>query len=166
MRAQWKTCTPSPASPSVAAFHLDFFFELQKETFPSSTHPLYSFQFNYSLWFLPLYFFSEACWNSPPFCSPQFLFPFFAVDICVVWTGLLLSKGACTKRHMQFQYTVYVCKCLHFSSISHLSVLKLASGFFFSSIFVMTNIYPTDQLWSLISMASRQPLIPIVTHIM
>lgn len=64
---------------------------------------------------------------------------------------------------MQFQYTVYVCKCLHLS-ISHLSVLKLASGFFFSSIIVMTNIYPTDQLWSLISMASRQPL--IVTHIM
>lgn len=86
-----------------------FFSELQKETFPSSTHPLYSFQFNYSLWFLPLHFFSEACWNSPPFCSPRFLFSLFCC-----WYLCCLDRFASVKRCMhQKAYAVPIhCVCM------------------------------------------------------
>lgn len=73
-----------------------FFIKLQKETFPSSTHPLYSFHFNYSLWFLPLHFFSEACWNSPPFWNPLCLFiPFFFCcwHLCCVVSSIIVMAN-------------------------------------------------------------------------
>lgn len=140
MRAQWKTCTPSPASPSVAAFHLDFFLNYKKRHSPLRHIPCIHFSLIIPSGFCLCIFLVRPVEILLLFAVLDFFFPFFAVDICVVWTGLLLSKGACTKRHMQFQYTVYVCKCLHFSSISHLSVLKLASGFFLAP-FLLWQIF-------------------------